>query len=86
MEKLNCTRKAITAALEHEQAPGLVYLVQQYRVKEAIRLMQDPRYQHYKIDAIATESGFGSYRTFHRVFVQITGRKPTEYLTDDARS
>jgi len=86
LEKLNCTRKAITAALEHEQAPGLVYLVQQYRVQAAMRLMQDPRCKHYKIEAIATESGFGSYRTFHRVFVQITGRNPAEYLTDAARS
>ena len=86
LEKLNCTRKAITAALEHEQAPGLVYLVQQYRVQAAIRLMQDPHCKHYKIEVIAAESGFGSYRTFHRVFVQITGRKPAEYLTDAARS
>lgn len=86
LEKLNCTRKAMTAALDQEQVPGLVYLVQQYRVKEAMRLMQDPRYKHYKIEAIATESGFGSYRTFHRVFVQLTGRKPAEYLTDAARS
>ena len=79
LEKLNCTRTAMTAALDQEQVPGLVYLVQQYRVQEAIRLMQDDRYKHYKIEAIGKTCGFGSYRSFHQVFVQVTGQKPADY-------
>jgi AraC-like DNA-binding protein len=79
LEKLNCTRTAMTTALNQEQVPGLVYLVQQYRVKEAIRLMQDDRYKHYKIEAIGNTCGFGSYRSFHQVFVQVTGQKPADY-------
>ena len=69
----------MTTALNQEQVPGLVYLVQQYRVKEAIRLMQDDRYKHYKIEAIGKTCGFGSYRSFHQVFVQVTGQKPADY-------
>jgi AraC-like DNA-binding protein len=62
-----------------EGCTGLVYLVRQYRVKEAIRLMQDDRYKHYKIEAIGKTCGFGSYRSFHQVFVQVTGQKPADY-------
>jgi YesN/AraC family two-component response regulator len=79
LEQLQCSRKALTAAMRKENIPGLIYLVQHYRVKETMRMMQDARYRHFKLDAIGKESGFGSYRTFHHVFVQLTGMTPLEY-------
>ena len=79
LQRMNCSRKTMTVVLKKEQIPGLIHLAQHYRVKEAMRLIQDPRYRHYKIEAIGKESGFGSYRTFHHVFVQQTGMNPMDY-------
>ena len=67
------------ASLDQEQVPGLAHLKQQYCVQVAIHLIQHARYKHYTTEAITTESGFGSYRTFHHVFVQQTGMNPMDY-------
>lgn len=79
IEQLNCSRSALYAELTKANIPGLSQLVQQYRVKEAIRLMEDPNYLLIKLEAIGAESGFGSYRSFHRSFEQITGFTPARY-------
>jgi AraC-like DNA-binding protein len=79
IEQLNCSRSALYAELTKANIPGLSQLVQQYRVKEAIRLMENPDYLHIKLEVIGTESGFGSYRSFHRSFEQITGFTPARY-------
>jgi tetratricopeptide (TPR) repeat protein len=79
LEPLNCSRSAFYAELNKSNIPGIAQLVQQYRVKEAIRLLDDPAYRHIKLEAIGAESGFGSYRSFHRSFEQFMGFTPAEY-------
>jgi tetratricopeptide (TPR) repeat protein len=79
IEMLQCSRNALFAELKDAHIPGLTHLVQQYRVKEAVRLLEDPAYRNIKLEVIAAESGFGSYRSFHRSFEQITGLSPARY-------
>ncbi|MBS1526841.1 MAG: ABC transporter permease [Bacteroidetes bacterium] len=56
--------------------------INEYRVGEAARKMQDPAYDHITLQGIAFESGFNSKTTFHRIFKEMTGKSPAEYKTD----
>ena len=53
--------------------------VNEYRVRDIIRKMQDPAYNHITLLGIAYESGFNSQTTFNRIFRQMTGTSPMEY-------
>lgn len=55
--------------------------VNEYRVREAERLLRDPRYQQYTLLAVALESGFNSKSTFNRVFKKLRGATPSEIAT-----
>ena len=51
-----------------------------YRVSEAKSLMSNPKYKEYKILAIGYEAGFSSKTSFNRVFKNLVGCTPSEYL------
>ena len=53
--------------------------INEYRVVEAARKMQDPAYDNITLLGIAFEAGFNSKTTFNRIFKQMTGKSPTEY-------
>lgn len=52
--------------------------VNEYRVQETIRLLNDQNYAHYNLMAIALESGFNSKATFNRIIKKFTGKSPKE--------
>lgn len=52
--------------------------VNAYRVREAQRLLVDPRFAHYSLVGVALESGFNSRSTFNRVFKKMLGHAPSE--------
>ena len=54
-------------------------LINEYRVQEVIRRMNDKQYQMYTLLAIALDAGFNSKSAFNRIFKQITGKTPSEY-------
>ena len=53
--------------------------INDFRVREVARKMQDPAYDRITLLGVAYESGFNSKRTFNRVFKEITGKSPAEY-------
>ncbi|MBS1531416.1 MAG: ABC transporter permease, partial [Bacteroidetes bacterium] len=53
--------------------------INEFRVREVVRKMQDPAYERLTLLGIAYESGFNSQRTFNRVFKELTGKTPLEY-------
>ena len=56
--------------------------INEYRVAEVIRKMQDTGNDHITLLGIAFESGFNSKTTFNRTFRQMTGKGPAEYKID----
>ncbi|RAK69576.1 helix-turn-helix domain-containing protein [Hymenobacter edaphi] len=52
--------------------------VNEYRVREAERRLQDPQFRHYTLLTVALESGFNSKSTFNRVFRKLRGLTPSE--------
>ena len=53
--------------------------INEFRVREVVRKMQDPGYHRLTLLGIAYESGFNSQRTFNRVFKEMTGKTPAAY-------
>jgi AraC-like DNA-binding protein len=54
--------------------------INEFRVQEAIRLLQTPAYQNFTLLAIAYEAGFNSKSTFNRAFRKVTGKNPKDYM------
>ncbi|HZY37473.1 MAG TPA: ABC transporter permease [Mucilaginibacter sp.] len=53
--------------------------INEFRVREVGRKMQDSAYDRLTLLGIAYESGFNSQRTFNRVFKEMTGKTPVGY-------
>ena len=53
--------------------------INEYRVRDVTRKMQDPAYDRITLLGIAWEAGFNSKSTFNRIFKQMTGKSPVEY-------
>ncbi|RLD45726.1 MAG: hypothetical protein DRJ05_00275 [Bacteroidetes bacterium] len=51
--------------------------INEYRIKEARRLLADPNKRHLTIETIAREVGFGSKSTFNAAFKKYTGITPS---------
>ena len=56
--------------------------INEYRVRDVTRMMQDPAYDHITLLGIAYESGFNSQSTFTRIFKHMTGKNPLEYKNE----
>jgi AraC-like DNA-binding protein len=53
--------------------------INEYRVQEVVRKMQDPINDKLTLIGIAMDAGFNSKSTFNRVFKEMTGRSPADY-------
>ena len=53
--------------------------INEYRVVEVARKMQDPAFDHITLLGIAFDCGFNSKTTFNRTFKQMTCKSPAEY-------
>jgi putative ABC transport system permease protein len=56
--------------------------INEYRIREVARKMQDPAYDRLTLLGIALDAGFNSKSTFNRTFRQMTGKSPAEYKND----
>ena len=53
--------------------------INEYRIREVTRKMQDPAYDRLTLLGIAMDAGFNSKSTFNRTFRQLIGESPAEY-------
>lgn len=54
--------------------------INSYRVVEVKKRFFDPQYSNLTLLGIAMECGFNSKASFNRIFKQLTGQTPTEYI------
>lgn len=59
--------------------------INEYRIREITRKMQDPAYDRLTLLGIAFDSGFNSKTTFNRTFRQMTGKSAAEYKNDQKK-
>jgi YesN/AraC family two-component response regulator len=55
-------------------------LINEYRIREAQRILSEPDASKYTIESVALKSGFKHRGTFHDIFKEITGVSPKFYL------
>ena len=69
----------ITEVLNEKYGRNFFSFVNEYRVREVINRISDPKFQHYTILAIAFDAGFNSKSTFNSFFKAYTGKTPSAY-------
>jgi len=77
--KTGIPRYHITEVLNEKHHRNFFSFVNEYRVREVISRISDPKYQHYTILAIAFDAGFNSKSTFNTFFKSYTGKTPSAY-------
>jgi len=75
---------AVSRALNRAGTTNFYDFVNGYRLREAERLLSDPRESRVKIEALGRQAGFRARSTFFKLFRQHTGLTPAEYRTSRA--
>ncbi|MFI5160579.1 MAG: ABC transporter permease [Sphingobacteriales bacterium] len=83
-EKLGLTTHELSRVLNTVLKKSFNDFINEYRVQDAARKMQDPAFDHITLLGIAYESGFNSQTSFNRIFKQITGKSPVEYKKEQS--
>jgi len=81
-EKFELTTHELSRILNTVLKKNFNDFINEYRVQEAIRKMQDSAYDHITLLGIGYDSGFNSQSTFNRIFKQMTGKSPLEYKNE----
>lgn len=79
VSRLGLNRSYISNALNRCAGKNFNTFINEFRVKEAIRLMSEPQNNNLTIEAIGFEAGFNDRSSFYRIFKKITALSPTEF-------
>ena len=60
-------------------------LINSFRIEEVKAKLNNCSYNHFSIEGIGFDSGFGSKAAFYKVFKNNTGKTPAEYRTIDRK-
>lgn len=70
----------VSSAINEGFGQNFASLVNDYRVKHACRIMNDPASYSYTLDYIASTCGFRNRNTFTQNFKRYTGLLPSQYI------
>lgn len=85
--QLEIPRHILSEIINEHLGKNFYNLVNDYRVEEVKRRLEDPKFKHLTILAIAFDSGFNAKSSFNTIFKEKTGSTPSEYLkTINARN
>ncbi len=57
-------------------------IINEYRVKEVVKLIHEQKYKQHTLIYLAELAGFNSKATFNRIFKKNTGKTPSQYIQD----
>ena len=77
-KRLRITPGLLSKVINFDCGQNFNDFVNAYRVREAQRLLADPRFAHYSLVGVALESGFNSRSMFNRIFKKVVSRAPSE--------
>lgn len=78
-QRLSVPEYALSHAINIESGFSFNDLVNQFRIEESKRKLNDPAFQHLTIEAIGMESGFNTKASFYAAFKKQMGITPREY-------
>lgn len=76
---LNITRQNLSQTINDELGKNFYQLINEFRVEEFKRLINDPSMNYLTFTGMAYEAGFNSKSAFYRVFKEVTGETPSAY-------
>jgi len=78
-ERVGVAAPDLTRYLNRILGKNFNQLLTDYRLEESMRLLSDPAYDHYTIEAIMYESGFRSKSVFNTAFKEQEGVTPSVF-------
>lgn len=78
--RLNISRTYISQVINEKFNMNFNNLINEYRVKEVIRLMNEDSTKTFTLEAIGLSVGFGSKSSFNAAFKKYTGTTPSVFL------
>ena len=81
-DALNIPGKSISQSINQVKQINYAQYISNYRIIAAQKFLKSPKYEHYKIAAIAYECGFNSISSFNASFKKQTGMTAKEYRSN----
>ncbi|MCO5949998.1 ABC transporter permease [Mucilaginibacter flavidus] len=81
-ERLELTTHELSRIINTALKKSFNDFINEYRVAELIRRMQDPANDHLTLLGLAYDSGFNSKTSYNRIFKQLTGKNPVDYKAE----
>ena len=77
--QMNISAKVFSKVINEFEQQNFFDFINSYRIKDAEKLIIDPKMKQYTIEAIAIEVGFSNKMSFNRAFKKCLNMTPTEY-------
>jgi ligand-binding sensor domain-containing protein/AraC-like DNA-binding protein len=84
--KIGCPAYALSQVLNLKMNQSFTDYINNYRIEEVKKRMVDLDMSKYKLLTIAKDCGFNSKTSFHRIFKNLTGFTPAEYISSVKKS
>lgn len=78
-EKMELSNGYLSQIINQKKGLNFYDYINQYRVEEVKKRLEDPKYSHLSLYGLAMDCGFKSKSTFNAVFKKMTGLTPSEY-------
>jgi AraC-like DNA-binding protein len=78
-ERAGAARNQLSYVINQNMGRNFYDFVNEYRVREVLRLMGEPARVRDKMITLALDAGFNSKPTFNAVFKKLTGHTPSDY-------
>ena len=79
-EKVHSNSNYVSHVINECYGKNFRTFINEYRIKEAVRMLSLPEYTKYSLETISEMVGFKSKTTFHKLFLKIVGVTPSFYL------
>ena len=78
-KRMDVNRNYLSNAVNRCTGSNFSAYINEFRIKEAIRILTEKPETRLSLEGIALEVGFSDRTTFYRVFKKVTGLSPSEY-------
>jgi len=79
-QRLNTNRNVMSRIINSKFQKNFAALMNEYRIKEAVRLLNDEQNKKYTMQAISEMCGYKNRQVFYVAFKKETGVTPTEFV------
>lgn len=84
--ELHTTPRYLSAVINSRFGKNYSCLVNEYRIKEALRLFHDGRYADRSVEEISAMAGFANRQSFYAAFYRNVGETPANYRKRNERT